>query len=468
MKGNSSLSLLPQLVSIALPTSGGRLLTILANFIAMMMVAQFGAQAMAAGLLAVTSSTAILILTSGIFYALGIQIRYYRGQKQSAESIGVLVKNGFFLAIILALPAALVMMCLDQMLLFVGQDPILVAMTTEYFFYAAIGMFPMLIMMVIGQFYIGIDKPSFTLITGMINLPLTVILSYALVLGHWGWPALGLAGVSLASALTQLFMVLGALLIIYLTKLHKAYNLGRNFLVFDWHICYSLLVLGAPIGLQLGGELVVMALANYLMGYLGIDAMAALQITSQYAMLVIMLNFGLAQALAYVISEAHGKQEVSYLLIKKYTKAALILLIGYTLPISLLFCLSAAFLAKVYMGTHQLALEFIILVRAFFILGALFLFFDGARTLLSGILRGLQDTKAASRINLLAMWCVSLPVSLFTIFIAHGGPISLRVSFLSGFLVAAIALAIHLYQKLAQTPDADTLVDISAKLSATQ
>lgn len=471
MKRNSLFHLIPQIIAIALPISGGRLLTIFASFIAMMMVAQLGEQSLAAGFLAATSSTAILILTSSIFYALGIRIRYYRGQNKSPESIGLLVKNSFFLAVVLAFPAAMAIAFLDKMLLMIGQEPELVALTKAYFFYAGLGMFPMLVMMVIGQFYVGIGKPYFTLVVGLISLPLTILLSYGLVLGRWGLPLLGLSGVSLASLLVQLFMMCGSLLVIWFTKLHRHYSLFQNPLSFDWQICQSLLDLGFPIGMQLGGELIVMALANYLMGYWGVEAMAALQVTSQYSMIVIMLSFGLAQAMACLVGEAHGKQEVSHCLIKKYVQASLVLLLCYTVPISLIFCTFSTFLAEFYMGTKQLQPGFMVLTHAFFMLGALFLFFDGVRTLLSGILRGLQDAKTATRINLLAMWCISLPISAAVVFIDHGGPISLRIGFLSGFLVAMIVLAMHLSQKLASTGQTSIAVghiDVSAEKPAMQ
>jgi MATE family multidrug resistance protein len=86
-------------------------------------------------------------------------------------------------------------------------------------------------------------------------------------------------------------------------------------------------------------------------------------------------------------------------------------------------------------------------------------------------LRGLQDAKTATRINLLAMWCISLPISAAVVFIDHGGPISLRIGFLSGFLVAMIVLAMHLSQKLASTGQTSIAVghiDVSAEKPAMQ
>ena len=440
---------LQKIIAIALPLSAGRLLHIIGSFIAMMMVGQLGKEQLAAGFLAISSTTTILTLTLTIFYAIGIQIRYSRGQNKPPEAIGSLVKNGFLLAIILAIPAALIIGYMDKMLLLIGQEPHLVFLTTDYFRYAGLGMFPLLTMMVIGQFYVGIGKTKFVLIIEVISLPLTILSSYGLVLGHFGLPKLGLSGVSLASFFSQFLVLIGAFIVLYFSKNNQPYQLFKKPFLLNWQICRSILSLGLPIGIQFGGELGAMAVAGYLMGYFGVDALAALQITSQYSIIIIMLSFGLTQSLSLMISETYGKRENNDYTIKKYIQASILILLLYIVPVTLLFCTLSTEFAEYYLGKNHLKPDFLYLIRVFFSLSAVFLFFDGMRNLLSGALRGLHDSKTATRINLLSMWVISLPISYLAAFLFNGGPIALRVGFLSGFLIAVILLARHLSKKLA-------------------
>jgi len=445
IKDKSLGQILRSILAIAVPISAGRLLNIFASVVTMMMVARVGRQELAAGLLAVSNTIIIMTLTSTIFYAVGIRIRY-QTQVSSPVDIGVLAKNGFFLAVLIAAPAALATAQMDRVLLAFRQDPQLVSFTVDYFYYAGLSMFPLLALMVIGQFYIGIGKPSFALNIELISLPLTILASYGFVLGHFGLPRLGLSGVALANVLVQSIVLIVA--IIYLNYKNQAYQLFKAPFFPNWQLCRNLLTLGLPIGIQFGGELAAMAVAVYFMGYFGIDALAALQIANQYSIMVIMLSFGLAQALSLKVSELFGDNESGHVLIKQYLYATLLLLMAYILPIIILFCTMASGFARFYLGVSYLAPDFLYQVRMFFAVSAIFLFLDGIRMIFSGVLRGLHHTSTATWINLASLWLISLPASWFAAFVCKGGPIALRVWFLSGFLVAVILLAMYLYKKL--------------------
>lgn len=437
------MTILTRLAATALPISAGRLIFVIANLLAMMMVAKLGKAQVAAGFLAWSSVLTVLTFTTTIFYAIGIQIRFV-GQQNNPQAVGLIVKNGFLLAMLVAIPAAFAIVHMDSMLLFLGQDPELIALTTGYFWFAGIGMFPLLAMMVIGQFYMGIGKPVFTFINELISFPLSILLSYGFVLGHFGLPALGLRGVSLATLLTQTIILLGTLIVVYFTK--QKYRLFSRVFI-DWSVCRSLLSLGLPIGIQFGGELAAVALAGYFMGYFGVDALAALQVTNQYSLLFIMLSIGLAQGLSLQVSEAFGQTTPNPAVIKQYVFAGVVLLLAYIVPVSLVFALGSTVLGEFYLGT-SLETEFAALLHALFILGALFLFLDGLRNLLSATLRGLQDTKTATRINLFALWIISIPASAWAAFYGQGGPVALRMGFLTGFIAAVLSLIMHLKKKL--------------------
>lgn len=448
IKEKSLFHIVQKIAVIALPISAGRLLHILATFIAMMMVAQLGKEYLAAGFLATSSTITILTLTSTIFYSVGIRIRYYRGQNAALSDIGLLVKNGFLIALVLAIPASLIISNLDKVLLLVHQDPQLVFLTRKYFLFAGIGMFPLLAMTVIGQFYVGIGKPRFALIIDLISFPLIILVSYALVLGHFGLPKLGLCGISLATLIVQSIILFATLVVIYCSHNNRPYELFKKSCVVNWEVCRGIFALGLPIGIQFGGELAAMAAAGYLMGYFGVDVLAAMQITGQYSIIVIMLSFGLAQALSLTVSEVYGQTKNGEQIIIKYMQAATLLLIFYVVPVSLLFSTLSTQLAEFYMGTTDLQTDFKYLIHVFFVLAGLFLFVDGVRHILSATLRGLHDSQTATRINLVSMWLIALPVSWLTAFVFKGGPVALRLGFLTGFIAAVLFLFMHLYKRL--------------------
>ncbi|QRN04048.1 hypothetical protein GH742_09275 [Legionella sp. MW5194] len=426
-----------ELLRLALPISVSRLLHVCGHFMVMMMVARLGEAQLAAGSLAISSYMVILTLTTSIFYAISILIRSQ--PEPSAYSQRLLV-NALLLASAIALPAALSLICMDKLLLLFHQDAALVALTRDYFFFSALGLFPLLWLTVILQFYLGTGNARVGLWIELISLPLTLVAAYCLV------PYWHLAGASLASLCVQLLLACG----LFYLVCRKNQRLVHGILAPDWHLCRAILTLGLPIGIQFGGELAVMAFATYLMGYFGVNALAALQITNQYALLFFMLNFGLSQALALKISEERRKQHPA---LSDILLAALCLFAAYMLPVVVLFSFFSNELIRFYFGNAPLSHSFYSLSKAFFLLSAGFLVIDGLRNLLSSALRGFHDSTHSSRINLLALWGVSLPFCAVAAFPLHGGPIGLRLGFLSGFILAVMLLSRNLLHKLKHTRD---------------
>ena len=439
MEKDRFMPVLRSLTAIALPVSLARIVNVLANFIAMKMVAQLGSAPLAAAALAVSTTMVVLTSVMTIFYSVSILIRYYRGHPDSLSKIDQIVKSGWLLAILLALPLAIGLCSMNRLLLAFGQDVDLVMLTDNYFYFMSIAVVPLLITVVIGQYYVGKGRIYFPLLMELFSFPLMIFLSYGFILGHFGWPRLGLGGLGLATAVVQVLLLLLCLGIFYYD--HRSSHWWRRS-SWDWAVCRAILKLGFPMGVQFGGELAAIAVSTYFMGYFGVTALAVLQMVNQYAMLVIMLYLGLAHALSLLVSEAHGDGAINSRRIKQYIGISVLLLCIYCTPAAVLWCGFSEPLATFYMGAQSLDPIFIHMAEVFFRISAVFLYVDGIRHLLSGLLRGLHDSQAALRINVGALWLVSIPLSGVVIFI--GSPLALRMAFLSGFIVSVVFLMRYL------------------------
>lgn len=444
MTQQTTLQTMHKLLAFAIPVSMGGIINMTSSFIAMMMVAQLGQQPLAAGALATTTYITIMTISATIFYAVGIMISHQRGQNKSPEEIGMIVKNGFWLAMFIFMPAALLLWHIDKILFLFGQNPQLIALTRGYFHYAAIAMLPLLINAVIAQFYAGIGKPRVTMFISFISLPLTVLASYGFVLGHFGLPTLGLSGITCANLVVQSLLTF-SIFVILLAR-NKNYGIFAKPFTPNLSICKSIIALGLPIGIQFGGEIAAMTIATYFMGYFGVVALAASQVVSQYSLIIVMINVGLTQAIAILISEAYGTQNVY--LIKKYLSCSFLLLSLCFVVVWILFFIFPTELVTFYVNRNIISPQFLFYTKIFFLISAIMLFVDGIRNLLSGALRGLYDSRAPMRIGVISLWILSLPASYFVGFIFHGGPIGLRIAFCSGFIVAAIILWRRMQHKL--------------------
>jgi len=432
--------------AFALPISASGIINMLSSFIAMMMIAQLGEVQLAAAALAVPTFITIMTITATMFFAVGILISHHKGKENHPYEIGLVVKNGFWLACFLWIPSALILWHIDKLLLVLGQEPKLVALTHNYFHFTALGMLPLMIVCVLTQFYLGVGNSRFSLIISIISLPITVITSYGFILGHFGLPKLGLAGGACAYLITQSVLLVVVVFIMYLRKSVHQYGIFNKPFMPKYSICKSIFDLGMPVGIQFGTEIAAFTFSTYLLGYFGVVALASSQIVNQYFMLVLMVTLGLAQALTLFISQAYAKHDAK--LINQYLYASLLTLIVYALVATLFFILFPAALIKFFIGKNTIDPALLHLTKIFFEISCVVMFIDGARHLLSGALRGFHDSQAPMRIGIIAMWLVSLPCCYLVGFTLNGGPIGLRIGFVTGFIFASLMLWLRIRKKL--------------------
>lgn len=430
-------------LAFALPLSAGGLIDMLASFISMMMAAQLGTEQLAAGNLAIPIWITLITITSTVFYAVSIFIGHHRANQKSPAEIGLYVKNGFWLALSLAVPAALILWHVDSLLILLGLNKQLIALAQPYFHFTALGIAPSLFITVIVQFYLGIGKPRIPLLISIGCFPITLLLSYGFILGHFNLPKLGFAGIACASLITQLMVLSVLLIILRLQKSTQTYQIFKNLFYINKDICKAIFKLGMPIGVQFGGEISAITVSAILLSYFGQNALAASQIVTQYFMLVLMLILNLTQALSILISGANGNNNVDE--IKQYLRASGLILLVYSSLSAIFFLGFPSQLTQFYLGHYDASL--LPLTTAFFAISSLVLLVDGVRHLLSGALRGLQDSQAPMQIGVFSIWLISLPVSYLCGFVTHHGPVGLRLGFVSGFFVAVIMLGLRLRKK---------------------
>lgn len=442
----AALSSIRRLIIFALPICASSLTNMAINFFAMFFVAKLGTHPLAAGALAISTFITISMVLP-IFYALSILISHQRGSNAPLSETGKIVKNGFWLALFLSIPTGILLWNAPHLLSFFKQDPELVLLTVPYFHYTPFALFTSLMANVVLQFYIGIGYPRFGFYVSLCSMPVSLIVAYSLVLGHWGSPQMGLAGVSCTTALVQTLFCTLIILYLFLSPQNKEYAIFSGGFWPDFGLCKKIFSLGSPIGIQFAGELAAMTSATYLMGYLGVFPLAASQITTQYSMLVVMIILGISQALSVLTSEAFGKKDIAQ--IREYLRAAIIVLLGFFVFIFIAFFGFSHYLAHFFIKPGAIGESSIYyFTHIFFMLTAFTMLADGFRNVFSSGLRGLHDSKAPMKIGILCLWLIALPASYLIGFIFSGGPIGLRVGFMTGFIVGAILLGNRYYKKI--------------------
>ena len=266
--------------------------------------------------------------------------------------------------------------------------------------------------------------------------------NYTLIYGHYGMPALGVAGAAWATVISRAWMLFSLLFAVWwidrkrtaeahIDDRHGLWHVDR---AFDTARLQRLLSLGLPAASQVGAEVGVFALATALSGMLDPIASASHQIALNMAGVAFMIPLGLGSAGAVRVGHAVGAGE------RRRAAAA-----GWTAIILATLVMIASGLTFVLVPRQLIALfstdaNVLAVGTSLLLLAAVFQLFDGIQGVITGTLRGLGDTRTPMVVNLIAHWLFGLPISYILCFVIGWGVWGLWIGLSLGLIVTGVIL----------------------------
>jgi MATE family multidrug resistance protein len=190
--------------------------------------------------------------------------------------------------------------------------------------------------------------------------------------------------------------------------------------------------LGIPGGFQMFFEVGGFSFAAIMVGWIGVNQLAAHQIALNLASITFMVGLGISISATIRIGNFLGKRDLAG--IKKAGFTALFLVTLIMGSFGLLFFIFRNYLPTLYIND----LEVIKIASSLIIIAAIFQIVDGLQVVGVGILRGLTDLKAPMVISFVAYWIIGLPVAYLLGFVFQFGVEGIWVSFIVGLSLAAI------------------------------
>jgi MATE family multidrug resistance protein len=271
------------------------------------------------------------------------------------------------------------------------------------------------------------------------------VLAWALVFGHLGLPALGLAGSGYATALVWWA---SAILLIGYCGYARLIPKGILSLSFQELIAglTSVMVIGWPIAGILIVEVGLFAGSSVLMGRFGSAALAAHQICLGIASLVFMVPMSIGQAATVRVGFHIGAGAFAHA--RAAGMMALAIGIGFMVFSALALILFATPVFSLYLDANDPQRDTVLAIGGQLILvAAAFQLFDGAQAVASGALRGLKDTRAAMIAGIIGYWGLGMPIGVGLAFGLNFGPIGLWWGFAGGLGAVAILLTARFRHK---------------------
>jgi len=299
---------------------------------------------------------------------------------------------------------------------------------------------PWLVFQLLRNFLAALERPRVVLWLSLGGIGLNALLSWSLMFGHFGLPALGLVGGGLGSTLTWLAICGTLITIVIRERRFRRFHLFGRFWRFDGDRTLAMARLGWPIGVTLALEMGVFALAAYFMGWIGAPAVAAHAVALQIAALTFMVPLGLGQAVTVRVGLALGRRDESGITRAGWT--AWVIGVGFMGAMALvMWSVPRQLVTWFLMDVPENALT-IGLAVSFLRVAAAFQLVDGAQVIGAGMLRGLHDTRWPLLFALVGYWVVGLGIGSWLAFGADWKGVGIWIGLATGLAsVAALMLA---------------------------
>ena len=401
---------------------------------------------LAAGALASRYYQPFFFLALGISLAVGPLVAQGLGAGDERQ-VRRAFRQGMAVAVALGVVTAPLMFNGEHVLVSLGQDAGLAALGQPFLFWSSFGLPFMFLSFVLRQFLISHQRPMPQVIALVLALAANVGLNEALVSGIGPFPAMGLAGVALATTLVYVMLCAGLVAYIGMTTPFRDSRPFRRIWVMDWAVTARLLRIGVPIGLTIVAEAGMFIAVTFLIGLFSTAALAAAAIANQIAAVSFMIPIAIAQGSTVRVGNFAGAGDRANL--SQSAGATFWIGIAATVATTLILLIWPQTLIGIFLkGDDAMFADVMALALPMLVLTALFQIPDGVQAIAMAVLRGLNDTRIPGLVAIASFWVPGVAAGALAGLTLGLGPSGVWGGLLLGLSVAAVLLTIRMRQAL--------------------
>lgn len=380
------------------------------------MMGWLGPEALAAGTLGFNIYFTPMIFGMGLLLSVAPMVAFEIGRRaHSVRDVRRTVRQGMWIALMIAVPLWAIMWHGEAILRAMGQDPALSAAAGSYLRAMQWALVPFYFFIVLRSFVSALERPGWALAIMLLAVVFNAFANWVLMFGNLGMPAYGIVGTGIATTLSATLMFVGLALVVVLHPRFRRYRLFGRFWRSDWPRFREMLRLGLPISGILTFEVSLFGASALLMGLIGAASLAAHAIAIQLASLAFMVPMGIAQAATVRVGRAYGAQSAQGIAMAGWS--AFGLGIAFMMLTASIMVAAPLVLISGFLDTADPAnAEVVRLAVLFLAIAALFQIVDGAQAVAAGMLRGLQDTKIPMFYAAIGYWGIGMPSGILLAF----------------------------------------------------
>ena len=387
----------------------------------------------------------LLMACMGVISVVGA----FAAQSHGAGDASALARNirqGFWVATMLSLPAMVVGWYLPAILRWLGQDAQVVAIADDYLKGLVWCFLPYMWFTVLRNFVTALHRTVSTMVITIAAIGINLALVYSLVTGAFGLPSLGVRGAGYGTSLVSLGMFIALAVHVATAKGLREYRIFEGVFHFDAALCGRIFRVGLPAGGMSTAEAGLFLTVQLLVGTLGVIALAANQIAFTFLTIVFMIPAALSQAATARVGFGLGSGNLAAA--RRSGLVALGLSTAYMAVMGILMWVNPEAAVSIFLDPDDpAAAEVLPLAASLIVIAAVYQIVDGAQIIAMGALRGLNDTMVPFMLGLLGYWVIGMSGGYFFGFVLGHGAIGVWWGLALGLAASASLLTWRFHRR---------------------
>lgn len=349
------------------------------------------------------------------------------------ENIPTVIIHGLWLAIIFsALLIISGLLFLKPLLQYLALEPAAYEVCMQYMKAMAFALPPLILTCTLRNTVDCHGHTRYSMIIMSLGLLIHITLNYTLILGNFGFPALGGLGAGIATAIAYWFNCLTYLGVLLYKQPFAKYRLTKQNWALQWTPLREQLRIGLPIGVAVFCESSIFSLAGLAITYYGTQVIAAHQAAISFVNLFYGIPLSISMASTIVVGYQVGAKQYKEATTMSYIARGSALAIATFM--SIIIFTNLRLFASFY--TNEPAM--VDIIASFMSYAAFFIIIDAFGTPVQGILRAYKDVAIISKIAIATYWGACIPIALGFIYFTNLGPYSVWLGLLGGVGLAGI------------------------------
>ena len=401
------------MLTLAVPVAFQQLITAGLNMIDVLMVGQLGEASVAALGLANQIFFLLILFLFGVSSGMSIFTAQYWGMGDT-ENIRKVLGICLVIAIsVAALFSVAATVFPGTLMRYYTEDAEVIRIGSEYL--RIVGLSYVMMGISISYIFIlrSITLVTMTMIVSVVSIALKTVIGYTLIFGHFGFPALGVRGAAIGTAIGWTFECILLIVLIYALKTPLAAN-PLTLFQFDRGFLAKVLRTTTPAAINEVAWSFGITTYNAVYARIGTDSIAAVNINATVEELMFVLFIGLGNACSVMVGNKIGEKDkdTAYEYARRFTIIALFLAVMN----GVIVFFARDLVTSLYSLSESAAfnLRNIMLVYSLSAWLRIFNFI-----LFIGALRAGGDTKYAMFMELFSIWFIGVPAALIGGFVLH-------------------------------------------------